>query len=300
MYYNIDNQFTHIAKIDTQLLNNKELTMLKKSLAIVAVTTLLSACSTGVTNYSTKPSATFKISDIDTQKWIEEGNKAEQCLFPKQWKKNTFKDLSDEEKYLHLIYVYRNPLINIIGQNNFQIIDASPESQQYIYQQYLKFNHSNKTKFETNWCNNLKSKYKHDLAQIKQNIKQQKAQIAMQKKAEIAHQKQEEKERKAREAYLKTPAGQAELARQQQIAYQQHMLAQQRAYQEQMLQMQRQAAQQAEFQQFSNSINSASQNMTNAIQHRTQMINNATQNMRSSCQSIGQGWGTGAWQNVCY
>lgn len=267
--------------------------MLKKTYVVAVIITFLTACSS--TNI-----ATFKISDIETKKWIEEGNKAEQCLFYKQWKQSKFNGLSDEEHHLYTKYVHQIPLIKIIGLNNFQTITRNLESQQYTSQQYLKFNHSNKTDFDKKWCDNLKSQYKQELSQIRIEIKQQKAQAEAQRKAELARQKQAEKERKAREAYLRTPAGQAELARQQQLAYQQQMLAQQQAYQQQMLEMQRQAAQQAEFQQFSNQLNSTLQGITRTMQQSTQMYNNATSNMRQSCQNIGQGWGTGAWQNVCY
>lgn len=211
-----------------------QLTFPKILLANIVLTALTACSSTNI--------ATFKISDVEAKKWIEEGNKVEQCLFYKQWKQGGLNGLSDEERHLYTKYVHQIPLINIIGLNNFQTIANNLESQQYTSQQYLKFNHSNKTNFDKNWCANLKSQYKQELSQIRMEIKQQKAQAAEQRKSEVARQKQAEKERKAREAYLKTPAGQAELARLQQQEYQKQMLE----YQRQMAEASKRAAAAAE------------------------------------------------------
>ncbi|OOF77153.1 hypothetical protein BKG96_08810 [Rodentibacter caecimuris] len=236
----------------------------------------------------------YEISDENTKKWVLEGNKVEQCIFSKEWKAGNFNKLSDEERYLHQKYVYEMTLGQVISPNNIHLIGSDSASQVYLHQQFLKFNHGNKIEFDKNWCNNLKAQYKNELIQVKNYVKQQKAQALAQQKELKRQQAQAEKERKAREAYLRTPQGQAELA------YQQQMLEQQRQYQQQMLAAQRQAAEQAAFQQLSNTINSGLQSVTQTIQRNTQLINQMNQNMRSSCQSIGNGWGTGSWTNVCY
>lgn len=210
--------------------------MVKKSLILVLSATVLTACSSG---FATKQ---YKISDEEAMKVVEEGYKAEQCLFPKEWKNNSFSGLSNEEKTLHSKYVFLLPLAKVVGSDNYQTIYNSPQLRQYTEQQLNKFSNANKAKFDKTWCNNLKSQYKKDLTQLQANIKQKKAQAAAKQKAEIARKKQEEKARKAREAYLRTPAGQAELARLQQQEYQKQMLK----YQKQMAEAAERAADAAE------------------------------------------------------
>ncbi|MGX2975831.1 DUF5358 family protein [Ursidibacter arcticus] len=267
--------------------------MFKKSLVMLSFLALVGCGSSNYQTYYQQAEPKYKISDEDTKKWIVEGNKRKQCVFAKQYKNKNFNNLSEIEKQLHFSVVQASSLIEVIGRNNVQIIDNDSASKNYLIAQYNKFNHSDPVLFDQKWCAQQKREY----AQV---LKQAKREQEKRKKEEIARKQKEEQERKAREAYLRTPAGQAELARQQQLAYQQQMLAQQRAYQQQMLEMQRQAAQQAQFQEFSNQVNSSLQGITRTMQHNTQLINEATRSMKSSCQSIGQGWGTGAWQNVCY
>ncbi|MFK5238158.1 DUF5358 family protein [Glaesserella parasuis] len=273
-----------------------------KILLASIVLTALTACSS---NYNSYIQPKFKISDEQAQQFVRAGNNIEQCIYPKlkgmsfgEEQRKVYSKLSEPEHYV-LRKLMQEELRLIIGEQNFITLSNDQVSQAYLSQKHSQFNNQI-ANVDPQKCNVWKQEFNTELKIAKAEYKKAKqAQLAQQREAE-RQRKQAEKERKAREAYLKTPAGQAELARQQQLAYQQQMLAQQQAYQQQMLEMQRQAAQQAEFQQFSNQLNSTLQGITRTMQQSTQMYNNATSNMRQSCQNIGQGWGTGAWQNVCY
>lgn len=266
-----------------------------KILLASIVLTALTACSS---NYNSYIQPKFKISDEQAQQFVRAGNNIEQCIYPKlkgmsyeEAQRKVYSKLSEPEHYV-LRKLMQEELRLIIGEQNFITLSNDQVSQAYLSQKHSQFNNQI-ANVDPQKCKVWKQEFNTEL-------KIAKAEYKKAKQAQLAQQREAEKERKAREAYLKTPAGQAELARQQQLAYQQQMLAQQQAYQQQMLEMQRQATQQAEFQQFSNQLNSTLQGITRTMQQSTQMYNSATNNMRQSCQNIGQGWGTGAWQNVCY
>ncbi|MDO4698520.1 MAG: DUF5358 family protein [Pasteurellaceae bacterium] len=238
--------------------------MLKKSVLIASVIALIGCGSSQYSTYSSKPK--YKISDEDTRRWIVEGNKFEQCLFPKEYSKGTFNRLSDEEKYLHDIFVYGKSLENTIGSIHSQTIFNDRPSFNYLFvQQFPKFNHSKKVAFDKQWCETVKKEYKQSLTQVKAEVKKA-------KERELARQKQEEKERKARADYYASPQGQADLARQQ---YQQALLAQQRAY-EHALAEQRQ---QQDFQNFTNTLNQSISGITNSMNQRANLINSMANSM---------------------
>lgn len=207
--------------------------MFKKSLMALSVF-LLVGC--GSHNVYRQQTPKYKISDEETKKWIIEGNKFEQCLFPKEFEKQTLANLSQEELYLYNLFIWGKSLQNVMGDSIAQTIFSDDASKNYAFNtQAPRFNHSQKAEFSKQWCANEKKQYNSALKQLKIEIKKA-------KQAEIARQKQAEKERKAREAYLKTPAGQMELARLQQerqhqemMALQRQQIAQQQAMQEQML-----------------------------------------------------------------
>lgn len=279
--------------------------MSKKYLSITVICSLLTACSSTNVIYTPK----YKISDEDVKEIILIGNNLEHCVHPElkgltfeEADKKVYRKYTQEERILWN-NVHVNTIYRVIGERDATVIMNDPASQAYLAEKFTKYNNQI-ANIDPAECKTFKKEYKNTLHEIKKQIEiHQKQVIAQQKEEEQQRKKQQiqaEKDRKAREAYLRTPQGQAELARQQQLAYQQQMLEQQRQYQQQMLDMQRQAAQQATFQQFSNTINSGLQSVTQTMQKNTQLINQMNQNMRSSCQSIGNGWGNGGWINVCY
>ncbi|WP_118878931.1 DUF5358 family protein [Haemophilus haemolyticus] len=279
--------------------------MFKKTLSVFSIF-VLTACGSSYQFIPQQPK--YKISDEDMKEVVSVINKLEHCIHPElkgltleDADRKVYRKYSQEERILWN-NAQLNTIVKVIGERDSRIIANDPASQAYFSEQHKKFN-NNIANVDVNECKAFKRDYNNAISELRKQIQEQKKQaIAKQKAAEQqrkAQQIQAEKERKAREAYLKTPQGQAELARQQQAEYQRQMLAQQREYQQQMLEMQRQAAQQAAFQEFSNSISSGFRNMNQQIQQGTQFMNQMNQNMRSSCQSIGNGWGTGGWTNVC-
>lgn len=237
--------------------------MFKKSLLVASVVALVGCGSSNYSSYSAQPK--YKISDEDTKKWIVEGNKREQCVFAKQYKNKSFKDLSPIEQQLHFNGVINASLVEVVGINNAQIIFSDPASQEYAKSQYSKFNHSEPVKFDQQWCSQQKKAYAQALKQLKREYEKE-------KKEALARQKQEEKERKARADYYASPQGQADLARQQ---YQQALLAQQRAY-EQALAEQRQ---QQDFQNFTNILNQSINGITNSMNQSANLINSMANSM---------------------
>ncbi|MEH8031639.1 DUF5358 family protein [Gallibacterium anatis] len=232
-----------------------------KKLLLSSLVLVLTACSA---------SPKYKISDEDAKKWIIEGNKVEQCLFPKEYKAKNFNSLSQEERYLQAMGAL-NTLAQVIGMHNYQLIGSDFLSKQYLQKQYEKFNHSNPISFDPKWCNALKKDYQIALKQIREQQKKQKAE-------ELARRKQAAKEEAARKAFYATPEGQAYLARQQLIAQQQAMQAQMAMQQQQILQQQQELRQQ----QVMNAINSGLQSIANQMNQNTNMINSMTNQMRNS------------------
>lgn len=84
----------------------------------------------------------YKLSDEDAKKWIIEGNKREQCVFPKEYASKNFNNLSLEERQLYFNGVILNSLILVIGEANARLAVNDPASYQYLQSQYQKFNHS--------------------------------------------------------------------------------------------------------------------------------------------------------------
>ncbi|MDK4575277.1 DUF5358 family protein [Kingella kingae] len=147
----------------------------------------------------------YKISDADVRKWIIEGNKAEQCLFP-----NINSVSPTPTTYiLHKRYVYELPLIKVIGLQNTNTIFSDIESGQYLERKFRRFNHAKPATFSSEWCENLKQQYARDIPAANQWIAQQEA---LQKQAQQAQEEQ------ARQAFYATPQGQAYLAQQHIVA----------------------------------------------------------------------------------
>lgn len=236
--------------------------MLKKSLMVLSICMLV-GCSSSNVYSSAKP--LYKISDEETKKWIIEGNKFEQCLFPKVVEKQTLSHLSKEEQFLHDLFVWGKSLQNIVGDNIAKTIFNDNASKNYAKKKIIKFNHTQKAEFSKQWCANVKKEYNTGLKHLKIEIKKA-------KEAELARQKQAEKVRKTREAYLKTPAGQMELARMQQERQHQEMMALQR----QQLAQQRAMQDQMEWQQFNQQLNQFNQQIQQINQSNMQMMQQMT------------------------
>lgn len=225
--------------------------MLKKSFVLTAIFTL-SAC-------SLSPQPAYKISDIHMQNFIMQKNALAQCLFPKEYKAQKINALSDENK---MLYEAMQTVIldGIIGKNNLHIIFTEPLSYRYFAQQYFKWDNSNIVNFDAAWCKQIKDTYKATYKLAKDKVRQQKA------------------EQKAREAYLASPAGQAELAQQRMLMQQQQMHNQMMVQQQRMhtdMQIQQQQMQ-----------------MQMQMQQQQMQTQQQLQQMRIQNSNIGRGW---AW-----
>ena len=225
--------------------------MLKEPLILIAIFTL-SAC-------SLSPQPAYKISDIHTQTFIMQNNALAKCLFPNEFKTQKMGTLSEENKMLYTA-MQATLLEGIIGKNNINIVLNDPLSLQYFSQQYWKFNNSAVPNFDEAWCKEAKSAYKATYKIAKEKVKQQKA------------------EQKAREAYLASPAGQAELA-------QQRMLMQQQQMHNEMMVQQQRIHTDMQIQQQQMQLQMQQQQIQN--QFNLQM-----QQMRIQNSKIGRGW---AW-----
>lgn len=247
--------------------------MLKK-LTTLSLLMLLAGCQ----NLS-GPKIAYKLSDEDAKKWIIEGNKVEQCVFAKEYQAKNFNNLSNEEKFLYQNGVLNSTLANIIGIQNFQMIQNDPASQQYTMVQYQKFNHSEKATFDPQWCEAQKRDYNQALKQLKAEIKKRNSE-------QIAKEKELERQRKAEADFYASKEGQAYLAQQQLMVQQQNLQNQmalqqqaQRIAYERQLAAERAARQRAEFQDLSNTIINGLNDMNNSVSQTTQMINSMTQSM---------------------
>ena len=96
----------------------------------------------------------IKISDELAKKWVIEKNKAQQCLFPKESNR-----IAATQPFLYQMAIYNHPLLQVIGEQNYQILSQSPSSQQYAAAKLRKFNHTKKAKFGKSWCNELRKEY---------------------------------------------------------------------------------------------------------------------------------------------
>lgn len=225
-----------------------------KLLPLIISASMLAAC-------SSTPHPKYKISDADTQRWIEKGNQVEQCVFAKEYRQKNFNTLSQEEQFLHNRGVYENTLIDTIGLANAQLLMSDPASKQYLSQQYQKFNHANPTTFDQNWCNAQKQNYQQALKQVRAEMKKQQAE-------ETARKQQEEKERKAQEAFYSSKEGQAYLAQQQLLAQQQKMQQQQAILQQQHYQQMAAIQSRNDTLSLMNSVNNSLANAANSMQQR--------------------------------
>lgn len=234
----------------------------------------------------------YKISDANVRKWIIEGNKAEQCLFPNM---NSVSP-TPTTYILHKRYVYELPLIKVIGLQNTNTIFSDIESGQYLERKFRRFNHAKPATFSSEWCENLKQQYARDIPAANQWIAQQEA---LQKQAQQAQEEQ------ARQAFYATPQGQAYLAQQQLLQQQQN--AQQQAYynQQQILEQQRLERERQErnqaWQDLGNTIQQSVNSLTNTMQNNTQMLNNMNNQMMQNNQQMMQNWGSNRGGSVtCY
>lgn len=248
--------------------------MIKKSLFALATISTLTLAGCSIT-----PTAKYKITDEQTKLWIEKSNQIEQCVFAEEYKNKDFSRLSQEQKFLHNIGVHVRPLIAVIGQSAFQTIRNDPLSQQYLDQQFRKFNHGNPTSFDQVWCNSEKQQYQQALKQLKAEKKQREVKAKKLQAEELARKHQAEKERKEREAFYKTPQGRIVKAQEEMMAAQiqaqrETVEAQRRMYMMQMAEIERQKTLAS-----LNSINASLQGMANSMQQRANAYNQATLSM---------------------
>lgn len=256
--------------------------MLKK-ISIIIFTLIISACSQDF--YRTEPK--YKISDEDTKKIILISNELEQCIYPEVRKANgdkqklerIYKKFSKERHQLFEYISFSEILPMVVGIDNAKIITGDQLSLDYFIKQFQKFNNSNPVEPSADMkrrCNGIKQKFENELRKIENQNKKA------------------EKERKQREAYLKTPAGQAELARLQQQQYQQEMINLQR----QQINMQRaQMINQIEnaknqqmfnqFQQINNQMQQQTQQFLRSITPQTIIVKPAYQ---APCFGTGPCW----------
>lgn len=133
---------------------------MNKILLTCGMICLLSACSSETytranhTANQPKSAIKYKISDELAKKWVIEKNKAQQCLFPKESNR-----IAAAQPFLYQMAIYNHPLLQVIGEQNYQILSLSPSSQQYAAAKLRKFNHTKKAKFGKTWCNELRKEY---------------------------------------------------------------------------------------------------------------------------------------------
>lgn len=221
------------------------------------------------------PKMAYKLSDEDAKKWIIEGNKIEQCVFPKEYASKNFNNLSLEERQLYFNGVMLMSLASVIGGQNVNLIRSDVASSQYAESQYNKFNHSEKAIFDPQWCEVQKQSYRQALKQVRENMAKQKAQA-------LTQQKEAERQRKAEAEFYSSKEGQAYMAQQQIMAQQQAMQNQIQLQQQQQMQEQRAAYEQAQFQQFSNAITNGINSMSQMYQQRAAATNALTQSMMAT------------------
>lgn len=211
-----------------------------KKLSVLSAILLLAGCHT-LGNTGT-PKVFYKLSDEDAKKWIVEVNKKEQCLFPKEYKSNSFHNLSNEERQFYFDRVTIGTLTPIIGEQNIREILGSPNAQQNLKEQFQKFNHSQTIAFDPKEC----EIERQELKQLRQKIAKRKVEdLAKQKELErqqkiqetekIAKQKEAERRKKAEEDFYATKEGQAYLAQQRLMKQQQEFYKQQMESQKQVI-----------------------------------------------------------------
>lgn len=264
--------------------------MFKKSFIALSFLALVGCGSSNYQSHYQQAEPKYKISDEDTKKWIIVGNKREQCVFSKLYKNKNFNELSPIEQQLYFNGVFWGSLAEVIGIDNVKIIASDPASLNYTGARYDKFNHTDPVHFDQQWCTKEKKEYVQALKRLK--LEQEK-----QKKEELVRKRKAEKERKAREAYLATPQGQAELSRQQIAVQHQQMMAQQQKMYNLMLAQQKAAQDQAYWQQ------QQQQQMMQQQQfnQNMQMLNQMNNQFQIQGGYIGQGWAPTSgvhWNNV--
>lgn len=237
--------------------------MLKKSLMALSIFMLVGC---GSSNVYRSAEPIYKISDEHMKKVIFEQNNLEQCIYPQlkglsysEADRKVYSKKSEAEK-ITLSKFFQEGIIKIIGEQNFAKLSSDQSSQYYFSLQHSKFNNQN-AKVNKAECSAFKKEYYPELKKVQNELRKA-------KEAELARQKQAEKERKAREAYLKTPAGQMELARIQQERQHQEMVALQR----QQLAQQKAMQNQMEWQQFNQQLNQVNQQIQQINQSNMQMM----------------------------
>lgn len=130
-----------------------------KILLTCCLALLLTACSSqnqsdNDTANSAKSGIKYKISDDQAKKWVSEKNKVQQCLFPKG---NSH--IATKQPFLYQMAIYNRPLLQVIGEKDYQTLSVSPASQQYAAAKLRKFNHNKKVKLDKAWCASLRKEY---------------------------------------------------------------------------------------------------------------------------------------------
>ncbi|OOF86221.1 DUF5358 family protein [Rodentibacter ratti] len=239
----------------------------------IGVVTFLTACSLGNVGNSVSSEPKFKISEEQMKAFILEGNNIEQCIYPK------LKGLSFTEA-THKVYNKMTPielyvigklrakkLKEIIGEKNYSLGSNDQLSENYFLQMFNRLNNQI-ANINSKECNQLKKEYQSELGQTKKEYENFQEQERIARKQAQQNQQRLEAEQRARAAYYNSPAGQAEIQRQQIIAHQQQILANQRA-----------AQQAAEWQRLNQTISNGFQSVTNTMNQNTNMINSMTNSM---------------------
>ncbi|MEG9488522.1 DUF5358 family protein [Mannheimia indoligenes] len=208
---------------------------------LVASLAFLTACgsNTYIQSYA------YKISDKDMKQVILEHNNIEQCIYPKlkglsyeEATSQVYNKMSEAEHLVMNDYFYPKSIAKVIGIENTEKLLNDYYSREYAATQQAKFNNQI-ANINPEECKSIKAEFNLRLKEAKQFlINKKKEELAKAKKQKIAAEKAE-KARKAREAYLKTPAGQAELAK----AEAQRAREEQQKYQLEMLKLQQQILQ---------------------------------------------------------
>lgn len=232
--------------------------MLKKSLILTLTALSLAGCSFTPTY---EQYAKYKISDNDIKQVIAQYKYTFYCIHPEAINKShqetydlVYRKLSEDEDNAWKAIQFKL-FIDTIGERDTGLIFQDHNSAMYMInkwhnlynsvapadQSYFKCGQKDKQAFQTKWVKPVAKEV------AKQKKEQERQQKAAQAKAE--------KERKEREAYLKTPQGRMEAQQKAMLAQQEamqqaamaqqqrmhdDMMAQQRAIQQQQMQMQQQ------------------------------------------------------------
>lgn len=261
----------------------------------IGVITFLTSCSlgnVGINSMSSEP--IFKISEEQMKDFILEGNNIEQCIYPKlkglsfgEATNKVYNQLTPVEVYV-ISKLKANKLREIVGEKNYYLGSNEQLSQNYFLQMFNRLNNQI-ANINQKECNQLKKEYQSELKQAKKEYEKFQEQERIARKQAQQNQQKLEAEQRARAAYYNSPAGQAEIQRQQIIAQQQQILANQRAEQ-----------QAAEWQRLNQTISNGLQSVTNTMNQNTNMINsminsmpryqyNPPQNSSTTCYRLATG-----------